>query len=43
MFQGVKVANESPLPDEERKDSILGLYWAAQTASTAASAVCNAR
>ncbi|XP_035473667.1 protein LEG1 homolog isoform X1 [Scophthalmus maximus] len=43
FFQGLKAANESPLPDAEKRDSLLGLYWTAQMASTYASAVCNAR
>ncbi|XP_019947362.1 protein LEG1 homolog isoform X2 [Paralichthys olivaceus] len=43
FYQGLKAATESPLPDNEKKDSLLGLYWAAQMASTHASAVCSAR
>ncbi|XP_070705881.1 protein LEG1 homolog [Pempheris klunzingeri] len=41
FFQGLKSATESPLPENEKKDSLLGLYWAAQMASTYASATCN--
>uniref|UniRef100_A0A3Q3XBS3 Protein LEG1 homolog n=1 Tax=Mola mola TaxID=94237 RepID=A0A3Q3XBS3_MOLML len=43
FFQGLKAAAESAAPDSEKKDSLLGLYWAAQTASTHASSVCNSR
>ncbi|XP_062267020.1 protein LEG1 homolog [Platichthys flesus] len=43
FFQGLKSASESPLPDVEKKDALLGLYWAAQMAASHASAVCNAR
>ncbi|XP_040919833.1 protein LEG1 homolog [Toxotes jaculatrix] len=43
FFQGLRSAFESPLPDDEKKDTLLGLYWAAQTASTQASAACQAR
>uniref|UniRef100_A0A3Q1ICL7 Protein LEG1 homolog n=2 Tax=Anabas testudineus TaxID=64144 RepID=A0A3Q1ICL7_ANATE len=43
FFQGLKASSESPLTDKEKKDSILGLYWAAQMASTYASAACSAR
>ncbi|TKS76021.1 Protein LEG1 -like protein [Collichthys lucidus] len=41
--QGLKSAKDSPLPDNEKKDSLLGLYWAAQMVSTHTSAICNAR
>uniref|UniRef100_A0A665WF98 Protein LEG1 homolog n=1 Tax=Echeneis naucrates TaxID=173247 RepID=A0A665WF98_ECHNA len=43
FFQALKAAADSPLPDNEKKDSLLGLYWVAQMASTYASAACNAR
>ncbi|XP_028997073.1 protein LEG1 homolog [Betta splendens] len=43
FFQGLKAANQSPQSDKEKKDSILGLYWAAQMASLDASAACKAR
>ncbi|XP_070782433.1 protein LEG1 homolog [Enoplosus armatus] len=43
FFQGLKSATESPLPESEKKDALLGLYWVAQMASTYASATCNAR
>uniref|UniRef100_A0A3Q3SB37 Chromosome 24 C6orf58 homolog n=1 Tax=Mastacembelus armatus TaxID=205130 RepID=A0A3Q3SB37_9TELE len=43
FFQGLKAATASPLPDNEKKDSLLGLYWAAHIVSTDASAECNAR
>ncbi|XP_037606003.1 protein LEG1 homolog [Sebastes umbrosus] len=43
FFQGLKAAAESPLPDNEKKDSLLGLYWEAQMASTYASSACKAR
>ncbi|XP_029281720.1 liver-enriched gene 1, tandem duplicate 1 [Cottoperca gobio] len=41
FFQGLKAAADSPLPDNEKKDSLLGLYWDAQMASSYASAACN--
>ncbi|XP_067428320.1 protein LEG1 homolog [Thunnus thynnus] len=43
FFTGLKTAAESPLPENEKKDSILGLYWEAQMTSTYASAACNAK
>ncbi|XP_051265528.1 protein LEG1 homolog [Dicentrarchus labrax] len=43
FFQGLKSAAESELPENEKKDALLGLYWAAQMASTQASATCNAK
>ncbi|XP_078130849.1 liver-enriched gene 1, tandem duplicate 1 [Sander vitreus] len=43
FFQGLKAAADSPLPENEKKDSLLGLFWAAQMASTYASAACNSR
>uniref|UniRef100_A0A3B4U6D9 Protein LEG1 homolog n=1 Tax=Seriola dumerili TaxID=41447 RepID=A0A3B4U6D9_SERDU len=43
FFQGLKASTDSPLPDNEKKDSLLGLYWAAQMASGQASAACNTR
>ncbi|XP_041815365.1 protein LEG1 homolog isoform X2 [Chelmon rostratus] len=43
FFQGLKSAAESPLPDDEKKDALLGLYWEAQMASTNAPAACNTR
>ncbi|KAM8826132.1 protein LEG1 homolog [Synchiropus picturatus] len=43
FFQGLKDAGKPPLPDNEKKDAILGLYWEAQTASTYASAACSAK
>ncbi|KAF1376463.1 hypothetical protein PFLUV_G00211760 [Perca fluviatilis] len=43
FFQGLKAAADSPLPENEKKDSLLGLYWVAQMASTYASAACNSR
>lgn len=42
-LQGLKAATESPLPENEKKDTLLGLYWAAQMASTYASAACNTK
>ncbi|KAJ0061068.1 hypothetical protein NL108_005850, partial [Boleophthalmus pectinirostris] len=41
FFQGLKDATTSPLPDNEKKDAILGLYWKAQTSSTAAASACH--
>ncbi|XP_076021528.1 protein LEG1 homolog [Genypterus blacodes] len=43
FYQGLKDSAASPLPEEDKKDIILGLYWAAQTASMQASPVCNAK
>ncbi|XP_071760821.1 protein LEG1 homolog [Centroberyx gerrardi] len=43
FFQGLKAAADSPQSDLEKKDSILGLFWAAQQSSMYASAACNAR
>lgn len=42
-LKGLKATSESPLSDKEKKDSLLGLYWAAQMASTYASAACSNR
>ncbi|XP_077566471.1 liver-enriched gene 1, tandem duplicate 1 [Stigmatopora nigra] len=33
FFQGLKTAAESALPENEKKDAILGLYWAAHMGS----------
>ncbi|XP_072293875.1 protein LEG1 homolog [Eucyclogobius newberryi] len=41
FFQGLKDSTTSPLPENEKKDAILGLYWKAQTSSTAASSACQ--
>ncbi|XP_034756944.1 protein LEG1 homolog [Etheostoma cragini] len=43
FFQGLKAAAESPLPENEKKDSLLGLFWVAEMASAHASATCNSR
>ncbi|XP_028294923.1 liver-enriched gene 1, tandem duplicate 1 [Gouania willdenowi] len=43
FFQGLRDAATSPLPDSEKKDLLLGLYWAAQMASIYASSACNAK
>ncbi|KAM6915551.1 protein LEG1 homolog [Xenentodon cancila] len=43
FFQALRTSNDSPLPENEKKDSLLGIYWEAQMASTYASAACNAR
>ncbi|KAF7231163.1 protein LEG1 homolog [Nothobranchius furzeri] len=42
-FQALKASTESALPDNEKKDSILGAYWVAQMGSLQASASCNAK
>ena len=42
-LKGLKAASESALPDLEKKDTLLGLYWAAQMASSHASSACSAR
>ncbi|KAK7909755.1 hypothetical protein WMY93_014439 [Mugilogobius chulae] len=36
FYQGLKESVTSPLPENEKKDAILGLYWKAQASSTAA-------
>uniref|UniRef100_A0A3B4AXE8 Protein LEG1 homolog n=1 Tax=Periophthalmus magnuspinnatus TaxID=409849 RepID=A0A3B4AXE8_9GOBI len=41
FFQGLKDATTSPLPENEKKDAILGLYWRAQMSSTAAHSTCQ--
>ncbi|XP_027140226.1 protein LEG1 homolog isoform X2 [Larimichthys crocea] len=43
FFEGLKSAKDSPLPDNEKKDYLLGIYWAAQMVSTHTSAMCSAR
>ncbi|XP_030578286.1 liver-enriched gene 1, tandem duplicate 1 [Archocentrus centrarchus] len=43
FFQGLKTMSEASVSDDVKRDSILGLYWAGQMASTYASAACNAR
>uniref|UniRef100_A0A8C3APF7 Protein LEG1 homolog n=2 Tax=Cyclopterus lumpus TaxID=8103 RepID=A0A8C3APF7_CYCLU len=43
FFQGLKATAESPLPENEKKDSLLGLYWEAQMASSYGSSACIAR
>lgn len=43
FFQGLKSSADSPLPENEKKDALLGLYWAAQMASIYASAACKAK
>ncbi|CAL1585950.1 unnamed protein product [Knipowitschia caucasica] len=40
FFQGLKESTSSPLPENEKQDAILGLYWKAQTSSIAASSTC---
>lgn len=42
-FKGLKTTSESLLPDDVKKDTILGVYWDALMASTYASAACNPR
>nr|XP_057913807.1 protein LEG1 homolog [Doryrhamphus excisus] len=43
FFQGLKASIDSTLPNNEKKDAILGLYWEAHMASLHASAVCNTK
>ncbi|XP_061126491.1 protein LEG1 homolog [Syngnathus typhle] len=43
FFQGLKASTASPLPENEKKDSILGLYWAAHMASLNAASACSAK
>ena len=42
-LKGLKTTAESTLPENEKRDTILGLYWAAQMASIYAAAACNAK
>ncbi|XP_042359782.1 protein LEG1 homolog [Plectropomus leopardus] len=41
FFQGLNATHNPPLSDAEKKDTLLGLYWEAQMASTYASAACK--
>lgn len=41
FYTGLKSSNESPLPENEKKDALLGLYWKALLASTHASSACQ--
>lgn len=41
--KGLNASTNAPLPENERKDSILGLYWNAHMASLHAAAVCRAK
>uniref|UniRef100_UPI0037E71C94 protein LEG1 homolog n=1 Tax=Semicossyphus pulcher TaxID=241346 RepID=UPI0037E71C94 len=43
FFQGLKAAADSPLPANEKKDLLLGLYWEAQMSSTNTSSACDAK
>ncbi|XP_051908726.1 protein LEG1 homolog [Hippocampus zosterae] len=43
FFMGLKASTESILPENEKKDSILGLYWDAHMASLRAAAACSAK
>uniref|UniRef100_A0A3B5LHR0 Protein LEG1 homolog n=1 Tax=Xiphophorus couchianus TaxID=32473 RepID=A0A3B5LHR0_9TELE len=43
FFQALKPTSESTLPDNEKKDSILGLYWTAQMATTYSSSTCSVK
>ncbi|XP_074541908.1 protein LEG1 homolog [Halichoeres trimaculatus] len=42
-FKGLLASGASSAPDNEKKDTLLGLYWEAQMASTYASSACDAR
>ncbi|XP_034555741.1 protein LEG1 homolog [Notolabrus celidotus] len=42
-FQGLISIPASALPDDEKKDAILGLFWGAQMASIQSSSICNGR
>lgn len=42
-FKALKPTSESTLPDNEKKDSILGLYWTAQMATTYSSSTCSVK
>ncbi|XP_019714795.1 protein LEG1 homolog [Hippocampus comes] len=43
FFQGLNASTNAPLPENEKKDSILGLYWDAHMASLQAAAACRAK
>ncbi|XP_077366994.1 protein LEG1 homolog [Festucalex cinctus] len=43
FFQGLKASTDSPLPENEKKDSILGLYWDAHLASLHTATACSAK
>ncbi|XP_061610840.1 protein LEG1 homolog [Phyllopteryx taeniolatus] len=43
FYQGLKASTDSPLPDNEKKDAILGLYWDAHMASLHAASACSAK
>lgn len=42
-LKGLKAVVESHLPEGEKKDSLLGLYWAAHMATSSASSACSTR
>ncbi|XP_056872382.1 protein LEG1 homolog [Takifugu flavidus] len=43
FYQGLKALVDSPLPEGVKKDTLLGLYWAAQMATSAGSSACSTR
>lgn len=43
FLKGLKAVVDSPLTEVEKKDSLLGLYWAAQMATSTASSACSTR
>ncbi|XP_061668199.1 protein LEG1 homolog [Syngnathoides biaculeatus] len=43
FFKGLKASGDSTLPDNEKKDAILGLYWDAHMASLHAASACSAK
>ncbi|XP_041832685.1 liver-enriched gene 1, tandem duplicate 1, partial [Melanotaenia boesemani] len=43
FFLALKASTLDIVPENEKKDALLGTYWEAQMASTYASAACNAR
>lgn len=43
FLKGLKAVVDSPLTESEKKDSLLGLYWAAQMATSTASSACSTR
>ncbi|CAN9507733.1 unnamed protein product [Ophioblennius macclurei] len=43
FFQGLKDLKDSPMPDLEKKDTLLGLFWDGQMMAANISAVCNSK
>uniref|UniRef100_A0A672JAB6 Protein LEG1 homolog n=1 Tax=Salarias fasciatus TaxID=181472 RepID=A0A672JAB6_SALFA len=43
FYQGLKASVDSTLPDNEKKDALLGLFWDGQMTSMRTAAVCKAK